>query len=274
MMLPFLSLAFTFLFSDRSSQQASVYRQQGVLTSPSHLSAEQRARIEHGRQIAAEINDLAGRIHSEADSSALVDKIAALFADALPPAWATQGIRRRIAHAEYEAVTDASQLIPEQRIADVWNEYVREIGAPDETLVTTAELHNLRDADFATAQFLWPGGQNIWTVSSIYAVDSDGKLSDGCRPIEALRILYGLDMMFDNLRGARERVKRGILVSDELKKRQDNQPATRKFTAHLETRVTNNPVWDAERLFIQQHGPYVLNGVVEKLFDEVFPSID
>lgn len=132
MMLPFLSLAFTFLFSDRSSQQASVYRQQVVLTSPSRLSAEQGARIEHSRQIAAEINDLAGRIHSEADASALVDKIAALFADALPPAWAIQGIRRRIAHAEYEAVTDASQLIPEQRIADVWNEYVREIGAPDE----------------------------------------------------------------------------------------------------------------------------------------------
>lgn len=272
MMLPFLALAFTFRFSDGSSRQAFMYRQQGVVTSPRQLSAEQRARIEHSRQIAAEINDLAGRIHSEADASALVDKIAELFADALPPDWATPGIRQRVAHAEYEAATDASRLIPEQRIADVWNEYVKEIGAPDETLITTAELHNLRDADFATSQFLWPRGQNIWNVSSIYAVGSNGRLAAGCRPIESLRILYDLNMMFDNLRGARERVRRGILVSDELKKRQENQPSTHKFTAHLETRVTNNPVWDAERRYIQQHGPYVLNAVMEKLFEELFPT--
>lgn len=157
-MLSFLTLALTFLYSNYCSQQVSTYKQQGIVTAPSQLSAEQGARIEHARQTATEINDLAGRNHSEADASALVDKIAALFADALPPAWATQGIRQRLAHAEYEAVSDASRLIPEQRIVDVWNEYVREIGASDEAVVTLAELHNLRDPDFATAQFLWPRG--------------------------------------------------------------------------------------------------------------------
>ena len=127
MMLPLQILALTFLSSKSSSQQVPTYTQQGIVTAPSQLSAEQAARIEHARQTATEINDLAGRIHSEADASALVDKIAALFAGALPPAWASQGIRQRLAHAEYETVSDASQLIPEQRIVDVWNEYVRKI---------------------------------------------------------------------------------------------------------------------------------------------------
>src|SRR5207237_7182673 len=72
---------------------------------------------------------------SGADANTLVDKIAETFADILPPAWITRGIRQRIARVEYEAVSDQSRLIPEQRIADIWNEYVREIGASDEALV-------------------------------------------------------------------------------------------------------------------------------------------
>src|SRR2546421_4976563 len=59
---------------------------------------------------------------SGADANTLVDKIAETFADILPPAWITRGIRQRIARVEYEAVSDQSRLIPEQRIADIWNE--------------------------------------------------------------------------------------------------------------------------------------------------------
>ncbi len=280
-----LVVPLTLLFSNLVSQQVSTYSQQATTASPGDLPAELRARMERDRQLTLEINDLAGRIHSEADASALVDKIAEKFADTLPPSWMTRGIRQRLAHAEYEAVSDPSRLIPEQRIADVWNEYVREIGASDEALVTPAELHNLRDADFAGAQLLWSRGQNIWAVSSIYALSPDGKLAEGCRPIETLRILYDVDMMFDNLRGARERVRRGTLVSEELRKRQENPLPQQKITARLEAHATNNafrlgvhvdnnPVRLAESRYIQQHGPYILNGVMEKLFDELFPSSD
>lgn len=123
--------------------------------------------MERHRQLTVEMNDLAGRIHSDADANALVDKIAEIFTDALPPAWVTHGIRQRLAHAEYQAVSDPLRQIPEQRIADVWNEYVHEIGASDEALIAPAELHYLRDAHFAVAQLSWPRGQNIWTVSTI-----------------------------------------------------------------------------------------------------------
>jgi hypothetical protein len=174
-------------------------------------------------------------------------------------------------------VSDSSRLIPEQRIADVWNEYVREIGAPDEALVTALELHYLRDMDFTAAQSVWPRGQNIWAVPGIYALGTDGRLAHGARPIETLRILYDLDMMFDNLRGARERVRRGTLASDELRKRSEelrttNPPPQQRVAVRLEVHASSNPILASEFRYIQQHGPYVLNGVMEKLFDELFPS--
>ena len=268
-----LVVPLTLLFSSHFSQQATTYSQQANAGSQNQLPPELRARIERNRQTAIEINDLAARIHSEADAKELVDKIADVFADTLPPSWITSGIRQRLARAEYEAVSDPSRLIPEQRIADVWNEYIREIGAPDEALVTVAELHNLRDGDFASARYLWSHGQTIWTVSNIYTTGPDGKVAEGARAIETLRVFYDLDMLFDNLRGARERVRKGILASDEIKKRQEH-PLTVRTTAHLEIHVDNNPIRLAERRYVQQHGPYVLNGVMEKLFDELFPSVD
>jgi hypothetical protein len=49
---------------------------------------------EQHKQAAIRINDLAGRIQSEVDASAVVSEIALLFAKELPPAWATSGIRQ------------------------------------------------------------------------------------------------------------------------------------------------------------------------------------
>src|ERR1700674_1056531 len=94
----------------------------------SQATMQQRANSEYERhtQSAIRINDLAGRIHSEADASAFVSEIAGLFARELPPAWASRDIRQRVAHAEYEAVRNPAKLIPEQRIVDVWNQYARE----------------------------------------------------------------------------------------------------------------------------------------------------
>ena len=241
-------------------------------------SAEKWASEERERhnQAAIAINNLAGNIHSETDALALVDKIADVFASSLPPAWLTRDIRQRIAHAEYQAVSDPLRLIPEQRIADVWNSYVREISASDEALVTPAEIHNMRDAFLLASQLSWSRStiHVVWTVPNIYAVGSDGKVADGCRPVEALRALYDLDMMFDNLRSARQRLQKGLLLSDELKKLQENPPSNQRTTAHLEARVDSNPMRPAEARYVQQHGPYILGAVVLKLLDELFPPID
>jgi hypothetical protein len=77
------------------------------------LLREAKALAEKHRQEAARINDLAGHLKTESDAEALVDSVAEMFADSLPPAWATQGIRHRLAQAEFEAATDPAKLIPD-----------------------------------------------------------------------------------------------------------------------------------------------------------------
>ncbi|MGA3090142.1 MAG: hypothetical protein ABSD75_16135 [Terriglobales bacterium] len=75
----------------------------------------------------------------------------------------------------------SAKLVPEQRIVGVWNQYVREIGAPDETIVSVAEIHNLRDASYTIARLMWARGTpSIWTMPILFALGSDGKVADGC----------------------------------------------------------------------------------------------
>ncbi len=111
------------------------------------------------------INDLAAHIHSPDDACKLVDLVAAEFSKELPPRWATRSIRSRIVRAEYESAYDPGALIPEQHVADAWNDYLQKIGAPQESYVTAAEIHTLRDTYYVTSQLSWVrGNQNVWTV--------------------------------------------------------------------------------------------------------------
>ncbi len=247
--------------------------QQGSSAEP-QSSIQQRAHDEYERhkQAAIRINELAGRIQSEADASAIVSEIAGLFAKELPSAWASGSIRQRVAHAEYEAARNPARLIPEERIVDVWNQYVKEIGAPDEAIVSVAEIHNMRDGLFTVAQLMWARGhQTIWTMPNIYAVGTDGKIADGCRAIEAIRVIYDLDR-FQNLRNARDRVRRGVLVSEQIKNRETNSTPQAKGSVLLATQAEENPVQSSERRYVQDHGSLAYDQLLKRLFDELFPA--
>jgi|ERR1039458_2962537 hypothetical protein len=227
---------------------------------------------ERHKQAAIRINDLAGRIHSEADASALVSEIAGLFAKELPPAWASSSIRQRIAHAEYAEVSNPAKLIPEQRVVDVWNQYVKEIGAPGEAIVSVAEIHNMRDGSYTVAQMMWARGiQTIWSMPNVYALGSDGKVADGCRALDAIRLIHDLDDLFQNLRGARERLQRGIVPSEEAKKRIGNANPQSHSSARLEAHLDTNPIRPAEQRYVQEHGSVAYTGLLVRLFDELFP---
>jgi hypothetical protein len=80
-------------------------------------ATKQQAHDEYERhkQSAIRINELARRIHSEADASAVVSEIAGVFAKELPPAWTSGSIRQRVAHAEYESVRNWRSCIPNER---------------------------------------------------------------------------------------------------------------------------------------------------------------
>jgi hypothetical protein len=88
--------------------------QQDSCSTESQATMKQQAHDEYERhkQSAIRINELARRIHSEADASAVVSEIAGLFAKELPPAWASGSIRQRVAHAEYESVRNPVHLFP------------------------------------------------------------------------------------------------------------------------------------------------------------------
>src|SRR5260370_12962917 len=200
-------------------------------------------------------------------------EIGGLFAKEMPPAWASSSMRRRVAHAEYEAVRNTAKLILEQRIVGGWNQYVKEIGAPDEAIVSVAEIHNMRDASYTVAQLMWArGDQTIWTMPKAYALGPDGRVADGCRALEALRVIHDLDGFFQNLRGARDRLQRGIVPSEEFKKRPGEQNPQPPSTARLEAHVATHPIRPAEQRYVQEHGREPYSQLIARLFDDLFPS--
>lgn len=238
-----------------------------------------RKQHEPVRQRAIHINDLAGNIHSEADARAYVDAVAEELTGHQHMSWTTRSIRHRVAHAEFEAVTDASRQIPEQRIVDIWNEYAREIDAPEEAIVTVAELHNLRDSMYLGAsRYAWKRelSQSIWTMPNVYATDANGQLANGCRAVEALKIIHDMHDTFMNVRIARQRVQKGVLASEDFKERSLNpaQPLKPMFAPEeiraLSTR--SDLIRPAAYHYQEQHGERAYQQLLRRLFAELFPA--
>jgi hypothetical protein len=252
---------------------AQLPQEGGPADSATNMQQHAHEESERHRQAAIRINDLAGQIQTGADANVFVAKIAALFSKELPPVWLARGIDHRIGEAEYESVRHPANRIPEQRVVDVWNQYVREIGAPAETVVTVAEIHNMRDAELTVAQHLWARGyQTIWVMPNIYAVGSDGKITEGCRAVEAIRVIYDLYRFPQNLRSARDRVKRGVLESQQVQNRTADSTQQRKGRVLLAARAEENPVQSAERRYLQEHGSLAYDQLLKQLFDELFPA--
>jgi len=236
---------------------------------------QSQEKVEAARQAAIRINDLAANIHSENDAENFVDAVAAQAMGNDHWTWTILLIRQRVAHAEYEAVGDPARLIPEQRIVAIWNEYVRELNAPEETLVTVAELHNLRDAMYAGSLRMWKKErfpQSMWIAPNIYAVGGDGKVADGCRAVEALKIFHDLFRFPEILQSARDRVQKGILVSDLMA--QPKQEATSRPVAQssLKGSTQVHAVMSAQYGYLQAHSEQDYQRLLERLLEELFPA--
>jgi hypothetical protein len=263
-----LPLAVVFLFAAA---------RQPVPQQPDPASQQKAAEArESGRQAAIHVNDLAGSIRSEADARAYVDAVAERFTDSQMQSWMTRSIRYRVAHAEYEALSDPSHLIPEQRVVNVWNAYVRELDAPEDTLITVAELHNLRDAAYTMNKRMWKNEQfpqSLWIVPDVYAVDAEGKVANGCRAVEALKLFHDMFYFFQNLEAARKRVQKGVLVSDLTRQwREPAGPRPQAAKAQLSASRDTKPVLAAEIRYVQAHGERDYQHLLERLYAELFPS--
>lgn len=223
-------------------------------------------------QIAAHVNELAQRIHSESDARTLVQEIAKLVDDSVSEALTGTAIGDHLARAEYYSVRDPAKSIPEERMVKVWNEYVREIGAPPEAVATVAELHNYRDAMWIISRIRTQRYPSIWTIAGFYAVQSDGKLAVGCRAIEAACLLSNLSNCFENLSTARDRVSKNILISQRLSVppeecRVGQQAVLRPQPAGSRACLMSM----AARSYIQKHGEQRYRKLLERLFYTLFP---
>jgi hypothetical protein len=211
---------------------------------------------------ASRINDLAGRLHSIDDARELVELVAA---DGLPK-WVTRSIRDLIARAEYRSASTPGSLISEQHVANVWNDYLRKIGAPEDSCVTQAEIHTLRDRCYFSSQIMWTrDNQNIWTVPNIYALGQDGKVADGCRALEALNILWELSNQPEILKHAHELVEKGQL-SPDIFKTPANPPAPGSERGIVTLRQgPQNHVRQAALQYKRDHGAPAADGAIEEL---------
>jgi len=220
-------------------------------------------------QHAIAINDAAGNIHSLDDARHLVDLVAAEFSDELPPRWATGSIRKRIARAEYESVANPGSLISEQHIADVWNDFVKKIGAPQDTVLTAADVHYLRDAQYVSARIFWVREKDVWTIPGVFAVGPDGKVANGSRALEAIRLLWLLGNNEDDFPGIHAATQKGILLSDLLKQ-QAKSSSGQAQSSFAVLRTVSFPVQQAAFRYQRDHGVRALNRAIEGLLKNLY----
>ena len=128
----------------------------------------------------------------------------------------------------------------------------------------------MRDGIYTVSRRMWrQHNQTVWTMPDIFSVDPNGEIADGCRAVEALRIIYDLDRVFDNLRSARARLRNEVILSDEIKEVQEDK--NQKATVRLEGRTDTSPLRPAEYSYIRRYGSDNFNQLLVRLFDELFP---
>jgi len=265
-------LPICFLSAQQPDPQAPPQTNRGGFRQPSPEALRQATeRWREMREHANAINDLASHIQSLDDARKLVDLAAAEFSKELPPRWATRSIRKRIARAEFESAAEPGALIPDQHVADVWNDYIQKIDAPQESYVTAAEIHTLRDSYYVSAQLSWArGNQNIWTVPNIYAIGPDGKVANGCHALEALNILWELANQPEALTSTREMLSKGQQLSD-MYKNPSKPPVPGSVTGSVSFRMMPpNPVEQAALHYARDHGMRALNSAIEGLLKDFF----
>jgi hypothetical protein len=148
-----------------------------------------------------------------------------------------------------------------------------ERSAPDEAIVSVAEIHNMRDAQFTMAQMMWArGNQTVWTMPNVYALGTDGKVADGCRALDAIHVIHDLVGLFQNLRLARERVRKGIVASEKIKKPTEELKSQARTVGRLEAHADSNPIRPAELRYVQDHGSVAYDLLLVRMFDELLPA--
>jgi hypothetical protein len=241
---------------------------------PNDLIEEAKRKAEEHQKAAIRIDDLAASIHSEEDARAFIDAIGKAFEDEIPYGLTTP-VRTRLAHAEYASVSDPSKLIPEQRVVDAWNHWIADINGPAQARLTVAELHLLRETFHLNATSPRPGtSRTLWNLRNTYALKPNGRVADGCRPVEAFLLLHHINTLFQNVMFAREFIAQGKSIDEEIRKREELEKKPVRYVAYLSVgtardNTVQTQLRDAEENYFEKHGPNVTTARVLQLVSEV-----
>jgi hypothetical protein len=229
------------------------------------------AKAEQYQRRAIRLNDLAGNIRSAEGARKLVKMIATEFSKI--PKWANSDLSERVAVAEYKSVANPGELIPDQRVAEAWNAYLRKIGTRDDEFVTAEEIQFLRDKHYVGSQLIWArGGKSIWSLPNIHAKGPDDKVAEGGRPLEVLSILWYLTWNPDELSGAREFMRKGQKYSDLYENPSiAPAPGLERYEVRGKSRRPDEyAVQFAARRYQGDFGTDALNRTIEALIDDLF----
>jgi hypothetical protein len=132
-------------------------------------------------------------------------------------------------------------------------------------MLTAADVHYLRDAQYVSARIFWSRDeQNIWTIPGIFAVGPDGKVAQGSRALEAIRLLWLLGNNEDDFPNIHLATQKGVLLSDLLQQQaKPGAPAQRGYVT-FRTNVSY-PIQQAAFRYQRDHGARALNRAVEDL---------
>jgi len=232
------------------------------------MTAHDNGTFQSQRLHAIQMNTLAGNLHTPEEAHTLVGLFAEEFSVELPGKFTDRRFLDHLAGAEFNAAHDPARGIAEEQVAAAWNTYLDAINAPPETRVTPAEIHSLRDGDYAISRVFWrPGMETIWIMPALHNTQPDGSLAHNCRPLEALLMLWDIDNIYENLEAARYRIRHGIVLSEQFKQR---KPASTQDRATVSISISPpNPVAEAEHRFAQQHGNRQLRAARERLAESL-----
>lgn len=190
------------------------------------------------------------RIQSEHDAEAYIGAFLEKFKlDEVEPrvvgVWKT-----RLARAELDALRHPEKRIPEEAVAETFNQLMDRWRAPASTRISVEELHVLRTA---ISVGLYPRSMPR---------SSDGKISPNCRPAEALYLIYLLQSRGGVPMELRNRVNAGDwpkampedcepLAAPTVRLKVDSNPdemhRLREYFAARTNYFTNHPDRDFEK---------------------------
>ena len=115
-------------------------------------------------------------------------------------------------------------------------------------------------------------GQSLWMAPNIYALDASGKVAEGCRAIEALKILHDMESSFLSVLSARERVRKGALVSEWVKHPQPDAAQPPKTALRVSQNMPLDQISSCARQYSRDHGQKAYRQLMVRLFRELFPN--